>query len=124
MTDDEIAGGVAPPAQAPPLSPVERIAKLIEILYLREPGFTGELLGELGKCDAADLVRLFGSPSRAAQPDYRTPSVRPNNGSQAADQQTAGALQVDETDPAALRGPGAVAKPGVTLLNAYPAKPE
>jgi hypothetical protein len=40
MTDDEIAGDVGP-AQAPPLSPVERIAKLIEVLYLREPGFTG-----------------------------------------------------------------------------------
>jgi hypothetical protein len=41
MTDDEIAGDVARPAQAPPLSPVERIAKLIEVLYVREPGFTG-----------------------------------------------------------------------------------
>jgi hypothetical protein len=78
----------------------------------------------VGKCDAADLVRLFGSQLRAAQPDYRALSVRPNNGSQASDQQTAGALQVDETDPAALRGPGAVAPPGVTLLNACPAKPE
>jgi hypothetical protein len=70
---------------------------LTEVLYLRE--------GELGKCDAADLVSLFGSPLRAAQPDYRALSVRPNNGSQAADQQTASALQVDETDPAALCGP-------------------
>jgi hypothetical protein len=122
MTDDKIAGDVAPPAQAPPLSPVERIAKLIEVLYLRESGFTGELLGELDKCDPADLVRLFGRPIRSPRPRATSPEAP---APQAADQQiaTAGALSVDEADPAALRPP-IVEPPGVTLLNAYPAEPQ
>jgi hypothetical protein len=37
---------------------------------------TTQLLGIIQ--DKRDLVRLFGSPLRAAQPDYRALSVRPN----------------------------------------------
>jgi hypothetical protein len=86
------------------------------------PGFTGELLGELGKCDAADLLRLFGPPIRSPRPRATSPEAP---APQAADQQTAtaGALSVDEADPAALRPP-IVEPPGVTLLNAYPAEPQ
>jgi hypothetical protein len=44
----------------PPLAPIERCVELLERLYLREPGFTTELLDQLRRCSAGDLVRLFG----------------------------------------------------------------
>jgi hypothetical protein len=89
MTDDEpfAANGAMP--DPPQLSPLERIAELIEMLYLREPGFTGELLGELARCDTADLVKQFGSPSR--RHDRASPNV--------ADVSTVDTLPADQRRP-------------------------
>jgi hypothetical protein len=80
MSDDESiafapvsapAQKIAGDPQHPPLSPVERFAELIDDPVLAGAWLHTALVGELGKRDAADLVRLFGSPLRAAQPDYR-----------------------------------------------------
>jgi len=66
-----LRASVEGPATDPsPLAPVERIAELFEMLYLREPGFTSELLQQLGNCSCADLVKLFGVPSQATSPTY------------------------------------------------------
>jgi hypothetical protein len=58
-----------PAAEPPPLAPIERVVEIFERFFLPEP----ELLGELARCDTADLVKLFGSPSR--RHDRTSPAV-------------------------------------------------
>ena len=62
------------------------------MLYLREPGFTGELLQQLGRCSPEDLAKLFGVPSRATSPAY---------GSQPADSAPEGRGEIRHVKPAA-----------------------
>jgi hypothetical protein len=44
-------------AEPPPLTPVERIAEILERFYLEDARLTRELVQELGKSDAESLVR-------------------------------------------------------------------
>jgi hypothetical protein len=41
---------------------IERVAEILERFFLADQRLTTELLGELGRCSAADLVKLFGGP--------------------------------------------------------------
>jgi hypothetical protein len=68
------AGGIAAaqPAPAAPivgvieLSPVERVAMLLEQLFIVQPGPVADLLDELRRCDTEQLARLFSPPSTRA----------------------------------------------------------
>jgi hypothetical protein len=68
------AGGIAAaqPAPAAPivgvieLSPVERVAMLLEQLFIVQPGPVADLLDELRRCDTQQLARLFSPPSTRA----------------------------------------------------------
>jgi hypothetical protein len=55
-------GAVAAP---PPQAPVERVAELLESLFVLERDLTGELPDRLRACSVAELVKLFGSPAPA-----------------------------------------------------------
>jgi hypothetical protein len=52
----------------PPLSPPERIAEILERLFLEDARLTSKLLQELGRCTTKELAKLFGckdaSPAR------------------------------------------------------------
>jgi hypothetical protein len=81
---DEPESPAAPePATAEPVaaerSPVERIAEILEALFLKEPGLTRELLEELGRADTATLAKLFGvsAPPSAEQPPVELLSAKP-----------------------------------------------
>jgi hypothetical protein len=68
---DEPDSPAAPePATAEPVGAergrVERIADILEMLFLRERELTAELLVELGRADTVTLAKLFGSPSTPA----------------------------------------------------------
>jgi hypothetical protein len=81
---DEPESPAAPePATAEPVaaerSPVERIAEILEALFLKEPGLTRELLEELGRGDTATLAKLFGvsAPASAEQPPVELLPAKP-----------------------------------------------
>jgi hypothetical protein len=59
--------------QPPPQTELARIAELFETLYVREPGFTGELLGLLRHRTLNELAMIFGSP--VTSPNVPTPAA-------------------------------------------------
>jgi hypothetical protein len=46
--------------------PVDRIAEILEALFVKEPALTAALLDELGRADTAMLAKLFGWPPTPA----------------------------------------------------------
>jgi hypothetical protein len=54
--------------QPPPQTPVERITEILERFFLNDQRLTTELLQELSRCTAAELVRLFGCSEPPQQP--------------------------------------------------------
>src|SRR5262249_37402975 len=98
---------VAPTAEPAPRSPIERIAEILEVLFLRERELTAELLVELGRADTATLAKLFGSPSAAAEMPRGVAMAR---------------VETPAAEPA---GPGGVwSKPGVEPIEPNPEQPK
>jgi hypothetical protein len=78
-----------------PLAPTERVAELLESLSAKEPELVDELIGAIAKCNASDVVAIFGG--------QRAPSASPAGG-------TGENPQIDD-EPAAEPGNAPVLPP-------------
>jgi hypothetical protein len=59
-SNDTAMPALEPVPAPPPQTPVERIVEIVERFFLEDSRLTTELLQELAKCSASDLVRLIG----------------------------------------------------------------
>jgi hypothetical protein len=67
-----VARDPEPPPTPLPLAPTELVADVLERLHGKEPELVVELIGALAKCEATDMVAIFGGP--------RSPSAPPGGG--------------------------------------------
>jgi hypothetical protein len=62
VTDEPVAEELAPAAAPPLLAPIERVAEILEQLFLKESELVTALPAEPGRCDTSGLAKLFAPP--------------------------------------------------------------